>query len=72
MVTSVRAPGMSSITTEIFFENTDYLDNDAVFGVRNSLVTKIEPAKDLDQLGYALDRTPDAVCAFDFVLAPEG
>lgn len=68
----VRAPGMSSITTEIFFDNTEYLDNDAVFGVRKSLIAKLEPAKNLENLGYALERTPDAVCEFDFVLAPEG
>ncbi len=62
---------MSSITTEIFFDNTEYLDNDAVFGVRKSLIAKLEPAKNLENLGYALERTPDAVCEFDFVLAPE-
>ena len=68
----VRAPGMSSITTEIFFANTEYLDNDAVFGVRNSLIAKVEPIKDPESLEFDLDIKPDAVCAFDFVLAPEG
>jgi len=66
----VTAPGMSGITTEVFFKNTDYIDNDAVFGVRGSLIAEIKPAKDLDTLGYALDKTPDAVIEFDFVLAP--
>lgn len=66
----VTAPGMSGITTEVFFKNTDYIDNDAVFGVRNSLIAEIKPAKDLDKLGYTLDKTPDAVIEFDFVLAP--
>ncbi|MCB1332918.1 MAG: intradiol ring-cleavage dioxygenase [Roseivivax sp.] len=68
----VRAPGMSSITTEIFFDNTEYLDNDAVFGVRKSLIAKLGPASKVDELGYSLERKPDAVCKFDFVLAPEG
>lgn len=68
----VRAPGMSTITTEVFFENTEYIDNDAVFGVRKSLIAKVGPSKDIDALGYALDKKPDAVCSFDFVLAPEG
>ncbi|PWE27103.1 intradiol ring-cleavage dioxygenase [Pararhodobacter marinus] len=68
----VTAPRMAGITTEIFFRNTEYLDNDAVFGVRRSLVADIKPAKDLDKLGYALDKQPDAVIEFDFVLAPEG
>lgn len=68
----VRAPGMSSITTEIFFDNAEYIDNDAVFGVRKSLIAKIGPAKNVDALGYKLEKKPDAVCEFDFVLAPEG
>lgn len=68
----VRAPGMRSITTEIFFDNTEYLDNDAVFGVRKSLIARIRPAKDIGALGYDLEKSPDAVCEFDFVLAPEG
>jgi protocatechuate 3,4-dioxygenase beta subunit len=67
----VRAPGMSSITTEVFFENMEYLDNDAVFGVRKSLIAKVDSAKDVDALGYELEKKPDAVCTFDFVLAPE-
>ncbi|MEW9922203.1 dioxygenase [Marimonas sp. MJW-29] len=70
----VRSPGMSSITTEVFFENMEYLDNDAVFGVRRSLIAKVAPAKDKDieALGYQLEKKPDAICTFDFVLAPEG
>ena len=68
----VKAPGMSSITTEVFFENAEYIDNDAVFGVRKSLIAKVAPAKDVDSLGYALEKKPDAVCEFNFVLAPEG
>lgn len=68
----VRAPGMSSITTEVFFENTDYLDRDAVFGVRKSLVASLAPVKAGAVPDYALKVQPDAICAFDFVLAPEG
>lgn len=68
----VRHPGMSAITTEIFFENTEYIDNDAVFGVRKSLIASLKPAKDVESLGYELEKKPDAVCEFDFVLAPEG
>lgn len=68
----VRAPGMSAITTEIFFANTEYLDQDAVFGVRNSLVAKVEPVKAGDDLGLPLEKQPDAKIAYDFVLAPAG
>lgn len=66
----VTATSMSGITTEVFFKNTDYLENDAVFGVRDSLIADVQPARDLDKLGYALDKVPDAMVEFDFVLAP--
>ncbi|ADZ70894.1 dioxygenase [Polymorphum gilvum] len=68
----VRAPGMRAITTELFFDNTEYIDNDAVFGVRKSLITKLEPVKKADDLGFPVEKRPDARCRFDFVLAPEG
>lgn len=66
----LRAPRMRSITTEVFFDNTDYLDNDAVFGVRKSLITRIEPYKAEKAGDYALERKPDAMIRYDFVLAP--
>ena len=68
----VRAPGMNAITTELFFENTEYLENDAVFGVRKSLIGKLQPAGKVKDLGYTLEKTPVAVIGFDFVLAPAG
>jgi hydroxyquinol 1,2-dioxygenase len=68
----VRAAGMRSITTEVFFENTEYLDNDAVFGVRRSLIAKVQPIKNTDQFDFQLERQPDARLHYDFVLAPEG
>ncbi len=68
----IRAAGMRSITTEVFFENTEYIDNDAVFGVRKSLIAKVEPARKAAELGLTTVKKPDAVCRFDFVLAPEG
>jgi protocatechuate 3,4-dioxygenase beta subunit len=68
----VSAPGMAGITTELFFENAEYVDNDAVFGVRRSLIAKVQPARKVEELGYALEKTPDAVVGYDFVLAPAG
>lgn len=68
----VRAPGMASITTEVFFENMEYLDADAVFGVRRSLIAKLRPVKSGEDLGVEVEKKPDAVVDFDFVLAPEG
>ncbi len=67
----LRAAGYRDITTEVFFENTEYVDNDAVFGVRKSLITSLKPVKKGQDLGLPLERTPDAMCEFDFVLSPE-
>ncbi|MBQ2259863.1 MAG: intradiol ring-cleavage dioxygenase [Loktanella sp.] len=67
----LRATGYRDITTEVFFENTEYVDNDAVFGVRKSLITSLKPVKKGQDLGLPLERTPDAMFEFDFVLSPE-
>ncbi|WP_187969807.1 dioxygenase [Aquibium microcysteis] len=66
----IRSPGMRSITTEVFFANTEYVDNDAVFGVRKSLLAKIVPYKAEMAGDLPLERKPDAMLKFDFVLAP--
>lgn len=66
----IRANGMRAITTELFFDNSDYLDNDAVFGVRKSLINKIERVKADETFDVELERRPDARLHFDFVLAP--
>lgn len=66
----IRAAGMRPIVTEVFFENTEYVDNDAVFGVRRSLLAKVEPFKADKANVPAPDRRPDAMLKFDFVLAP--
>jgi len=68
----LRAQGMRTNVTEVFFENTEYIDNDAVFGVRRSLIAKVEPYKAEKAGNLALERKPDAMLKFDFVLAPEG
>ena len=68
----VRAKGYRAITTEVFFEGTDYVENDAVFGVRKSLIAKVEPVRKSDEMDLALEIRPNAKFAFDFVLAPEG
>jgi hydroxyquinol 1,2-dioxygenase len=67
----LRAKGMRTNVTEVFFENTEYIDNDAVFGVRKSLIAKVEPFKAEKAGNLALERKPDAMLKFDFVMAPE-
>ncbi|MBO1435799.1 dioxygenase [Meiothermus sp. CFH 77666] len=68
----VSAEGYRPLVTEVFFENSEYLDSDAVFGVRRSLVVKLEPVRKDQVLDLPLKRRPDAQFTFDFVLAPEG
>lgn len=68
----LRAEGMRTNVTEVFFENTEYIDNDAVFGVRRSLIGKVEPYKAEKAGDLTLERKPDAMLKFDFVMAPAG
>jgi hydroxyquinol 1,2-dioxygenase len=68
----VSAPGMHTLTTHIFVDGGEYLDSDAVFGVRPSLVKRFttEPAgraPDGRELTGAWSRVE-----FDIVLAPLG
>ena len=57
----VSAPGYKTLTTHIFDRNSDYLDSDAVFGVRDSLI-----------VDFAQDPSGDGLQAqFDITLEPE-
>ena len=38
----VSAPGYQAVTTHLFVADSPYLDSDAVFGVRNSLIVKFD------------------------------
>jgi hydroxyquinol 1,2-dioxygenase len=68
----VRAPGYRTLTTHIFDAESDWLDSDAVFAVKPSLVRDFEA-----RAGDDPDR-PDCVegewysVESDFVLVPEG
>jgi hypothetical protein len=39
----VSAPGHAPLTTHFFDEDSSYLDSDAVFGVKDSLICHFEP-----------------------------
>lgn len=62
----VSAPGYRSVTTHVFDAGDPYLESDAVFGVRDSLVRPFRPAGPEDPAGvrYVVD--------MDFSLAPAG
>lgn len=67
----VKAPGYETLTTHVFVDEDEYLDTDAVFGVKSSLIAGFDKhdagegpdGKQVDEPFYTLD--------FDLVLAPE-
>lgn len=66
----VGAPGHVELTTHLFVGDSPYLDSDAVFGVRNSLIVDYErqqPGAAID--GRVMD-TPYWLANYDFRLAP--
>jgi len=66
----VSAPGHHAITTHLFAAGSKYLDSDAVFGVKDSLVTgftRHEPGKAPDGTSMA---TPYYTVNYDFRLRP--
>ncbi len=66
----VGAPDMRAIVTELFFEGDEYIDSDAVFGVRRSLIGKVERVPADAAIEFELERRPDARIDYDFVLSP--
>ena len=66
----LNAPGHERLTTHIFVKDSPYLDSDAVFGVRNSLIVefpKHEPGKAPD--GRKMSK-PYYTAKYDFRLVP--
>jgi hydroxyquinol 1,2-dioxygenase len=65
-----RAPGFEPLTTHLFVEGDPFLDSDAVFGVKSSLVVAFHKHAP----GVAPDGTPVPVpfytCEYDFRLVP--
>jgi hydroxyquinol 1,2-dioxygenase len=59
----VTAPGYRPLTTHIFVAGSPYIESDAVFAVKTSLITEFTPADDPEQPARA---------HFDIVLLPEG
>ena len=66
----VSAPGYETVTTHVFAAGDEYLDSDAVFGVKETLIadfSRHEPGTAPD--GTRMD-TPFYTMSYDFVLAP--
>jgi hydroxyquinol 1,2-dioxygenase len=67
----VQAPGYETLTTHVFDESDEYLDRDAVFGVKNSLIAPFERHEPgLAPDGRAVG-TPYFAMSYDLILAPE-
>ena len=67
----VSAPGFATVTTHVFDSIDQYLDGDAVFGVKNSLIAEFEVHEKEDEAARRFNATaPFCTCEFDFVLAP--
>ena len=67
----VSAPGYSPVTTHVFDSADKYLDEDAVFGVKNSLIAEFKEHTTRDEAARKFGvEPPFCTCEFDFVLAP--
>lgn len=68
---AVSAPGYSPVTTHVFDSVDKYLDEDAVFGVKNSLIAEFKQHMTRDEAARKFGAEPPfCTCEFDFVLAP--
>jgi len=67
----ITAEGFKPLVTQVFSDDDPYLDLDAVFGVRESLITKFEEASASEVPPIAGIKAPYCKVAFDFHLVPE-
>ena len=72
----ITAPGYRTLVTEVFPSDDPYLDEDAVFGVRERLIMNYVEQTSLDAIPHGLDiadrlTAPFFTVDFDFVLAEE-
>jgi hydroxyquinol 1,2-dioxygenase len=66
----VSAPGHLPVTTHLFVADSEYLDSDAVFGMKESLVAKFERhSAGTGPAGERID-TPFYTVHYDFRLRP--
>ena len=66
----VSAGGYKSVTTELFAEGDPYLDSDAVFGVRESLIVQFVRHDSADEAARLNVAAPFYTVDYDFVLEP--
>ncbi len=66
----VTAPGYKPLTTELFVKGDPYLDSDAVFGVRDSLVVPFVQHDSPEQAQQQGVTAPFYRVDYDFVMEP--
>jgi catechol 1,2-dioxygenase len=67
----ISAEGYEPVTTHLFDSIDPYLNEDAVFGVKDSLIVKFEEHQTRDEAAqkYGIE-PPFCTTEYDFVLAP--
>ncbi|MEJ8815074.1 intradiol ring-cleavage dioxygenase [Variovorax ureilyticus] len=66
----IQAPGYETLITHVFRGDDPYLDSDAVFGVRSSLIGNFESHPEGVAPDGSVQARPFHTLAFDFVLEP--
>jgi protocatechuate 3,4-dioxygenase beta subunit len=64
------APGFDTVVTHLFIEGSPHLEDDAVFGVKQSLIREVQKVDDPELARHYGVSNPFAVIDFDLVLAP--
>ena len=67
----VSAPGYVGLVTELFPADSDYIDNDTVFGVREGLIVPLVPSHNPDVAARYGIATPFLEMNFDFHLVAQ-
>ena len=66
----VNAKGYDRLVTHVFVKGDEYIDSDAVFGVRDSLISKFKMHKAGKAPDGTVVRTPYCTLHYDFVMRP--
>lgn len=66
----VEAPGYDRVVTHIFSPDSPYLTEDAVFGVKRSLIAEFQRVEDRERAEQLEFSTPFSEVEWNFVLAP--
>ncbi len=67
----VSAPGYQQVITHVFVEGDPYLESDAVFAVKDSLIAKYRKVSSKDEAAKLGMPAPFYRLDFDFRLSPE-